>query len=123
MKVRKSADKFVLIEDTQVFLFDDLGKLIAAKAALTDFIDKLAYESIIDIDSERDNEITTTQAMEYAESQGYNLVRRTVSSACERGQITGAHQVGSRWMMPEKSFLAWFDGWTDRTQKTKENPK
>ena len=114
MKVRKSGDGYILVSGSKSFVMDDLRELIAAKTALATFIDKLAYASLIDVDSESEERdemtMTTTQAMRLAASQGYELGRRTVLAACESGAVE-ARRVGKQWLMERDSFMAWYSIW------------
>ncbi len=110
MKVTKLDGKYTITHYDEKFVMSNLGELIAAKTALTDFIDKLAYASIIDFDSESDNDITITDAVKYASSRGHELGRRSVQSAIEAGTIE-ATKIAGRLVMKEKSFLAWYGLW------------
>ncbi|MEM7534898.1 MAG: hypothetical protein AAF639_22160 [Chloroflexota bacterium] len=116
MKVRKSGTGYIFTHGEESLTFNDLSELIAARTALADYIDKLAYRTLIDIDSDEVELINTAEAREIALEHGFKIGNKTILYAAEN-IIKKAKKDGTRWIMPKSSFLKWLEAYKAKQPK------
>ncbi|MEM7539383.1 MAG: hypothetical protein AAF639_44920 [Chloroflexota bacterium] len=108
-EVTKFGKGWALKKYDHVIFMDNLSEVIEVRTAVDKIIDGLAAKAIpTPIDD--DAVITTGDALRIAESDGYELPRRTIATALERGNIE-AEKNGSRWQINQASFMVWYETW------------